>query len=430
MLYSPPPVPIRRVLGIALGWWVSFGTAIGMALGYSAFASAMFGQFVRPISQQFGWTRSQTTGAFTVSALVTIAAAPLAGLLIDRFGPRRVLLFSATVLPFLIAALSMTDGSLARYYIIAGLIALLGAGTLPGTYTAISLTWFDRRRGIGSGIPIAGVGIANILLPPALQTIIPAFGWPTAFVAVGALMFVLVLPLAFFLFRLTPASPHELDGGTWRVPEAAVAPALAAEPLPPLHRQLLSRPFLQMAVIFMLLGISTLGVVINFQAMLQDAGLSAMEAAGLVSLHGLVMVVSRLGSGWLLDRFPPRLVAGSLLLCPIAGLAILAAGLPAAALVLAMILLPVGFGAEFDVMSYFVSRYFGRASFGRLYGCTYAAYVVGASIGPVVVSYAFDRWGTYRPGLLLLIALSSAATLLIFLLPPVPRVETDAAGAH
>jgi MFS family permease len=358
----------------------------------------------------------------TVATLLTIVTAPLAGSLVDRYGPRRILLASAATLPFLVAALAAIDGQLWRYYLVIALIAVLGAGTLPGTYTAISLGWFDRHRGLAVGFPIAGVGIANVLLPPAIQLIMPGYGWRGAVVAAAVAMFVVVLPLAWFLFRLAPRGPAELDGGLAPAVDLPAPEATAPADALPLRAQLLSRPFIQLAAAFLLLGVATLGVIINFQAMLEDAGVPALTAAQLLSLHGVFLIGFRLGSGWLLDRFPPRAVAGILILCPVAGILILAAGLPVAAIAGAMLLLAIGFGGEFNAMSFFVSRYFGQAAYGRLYGFAYSAYIVGGSIGPTLLASSYDHWGTYRYGLCFLAALIVAAVGLILSLPPLPGV--------
>jgi MFS family permease len=255
--------------------------------------------------------------------------------------------------------------------------------------------------------------------------IIPSFGWRAATLAAAIAMFVIVLPLAWFLFRLAPRSRAELDGGMVVAAEDRRATLAAAAPPPPLRDQLRSRPFIQLAAAFLLLGVATLGVLINFQAMLEDAGVPALTAAQLLSLQGFFLIGFRLGSGWLLDRFPPHRVAGAMILCPVAGILILAAGLPLAAVAGAMILLAIGFGGEFNAMSFFVSRYFGQASYGRLYGFAYSAYIIGGSIGPTLLAFTYDRWGTYRYGLMFLAGLIVAAVGLILSLPPLPEAGSS-----
>jgi len=98
--------------------------------------------------------------------------APLAGVLDRSYGPRRVLLASAAALPFAVGALSAVDGKIWHYYMIMALIAVIGAGTLPGTYTAISLEWSIAAADWVVGFPIA-VWFSRLLLPPAIQLSIP-----------------------------------------------------------------------------------------------------------------------------------------------------------------------------------------------------------------------------------------------------------------
>ncbi len=413
------PRRARQSLGLPIAWWVALGTTLGVCFGFSSFVSTIFGQFVRPISSEFGWTRTQTTGALTVATLLTIVGAPAAGLCIDRFGPRRVLLVASLLLPPAIACLSLADGGLRRYYLTLAAIAVVGAGTLPGTYTALVLKWFDRRRGLALGFPIAGVGLGKIILPPIIRLLVTDYGWRIALIAVAAAMFVAVVPLALFLFRRSPET-WDIDGGSNGPVQADAAARIEMPAEGNWKKTLLTRQYLQLAVAFMLLGVATLGILVNFQAMLEDGGIAALTVAWLLSLEGLFVLAFRLGSGWLLDRFAPHRVAPIMIAAPAIGIVMIAFSPTVPIIAMAIPLIAIGFGGEFNVMSFFASRYFGRASYGKMYGLIFAAYTLGASLGPPLLAHAYDRTGSYRYGLLFLAALIVVAAFMIATLPRLP----------
>jgi MFS family permease len=419
---------VRRPFGLPLAWWIAVGTTLGMCLSYSSFATIVFGQFVRPISEAYGWTRAQTTGGMAIVFFLMIPLAPAAGYFLDHFGSRRVLLIASVLLPLVIASVPLVHGSLMRFYLLMVLFAIISAGTLPGTYTSIILGWFDRRRGFGFGFPVAGIGMAGIVLPPVLRLMITKFGWEVAIVAVGIAMFLVVVPLAAFLLRLTPNSEREVDGG---MPAATPSQKVRAFINIEIDWKVAirTRKFIQLAIAFILVGVVTMGVLVNLQAMLQDNGVAAFTVAKLLSLQGAFMLFFRLFSGWLMDRFPPRVVAGAIVLAPAFGIGLIALNPTVPALVIAVPLLAAGFGGEFTVMSFFTSRYFGRGCFGKLYGLTYAAFNIGGCIGPPLLAGIYDRTHAYTSGLVLFALLVVAAALMIFSLPSLVSDTSSHAAA-
>lgn len=419
----------RKPLGLALAWWIALGTMLGMCMSYSSFATIMFGQFVRPISEAYGWTRAETTGGMSIVFFLMIPLAPATGHCLDRFGSRRVLLVASILLPLMIAIVPLVHGSLTRFYILMVLFAVVSAGTLPGTYTNIIQNWFDQRRGFGFGFPVAGIGMAGILLPPALRLLIGNFGWERAMVVVACAMFVVVVPLALFLLGLTPNGKGEIDGGSRPGKLARTSRAFVNIEVD-WRAAIRTRRFIQLVLALILVGVVTMGVLVNLQAMLQDKGVAAFTVAKLLSLLGLFMLVFRLASGWLLDRLLPRTVAGVIVLSPALGIAIIALNPSVTALMVAVPLLAVGFGGEFTVMSFFTSRYFGRRCFGKLYGLTYAAFNVGGCIGPPLLAGIYDRTHSYAYGLTLFAALATIAALMIFSLPRLGLGDTVSADAQ
>ena len=402
-------VPPRAPLGLPIAWWVSIGTAIGLSLGFSAVASTVFGQFVPSLSQAFGWSRAQTTLAVSFSNIPLLIMAPVFGILIDRLGAWRTLLVSQIVLPLILMSLATLQGSLTQLYISFFLIALLGAGTLPAAYTRIILTWFDRRRGVGLGVALSGVGVAALVLPPLTQAAISGFGWRAALVAISALFLIAGLVNVMTLMRIQPRSPEEIDGGAVASGEVAADPDSGT----PWQAALRAPTYWLIALAFVPLGLASMGLLVNLPSILVDRGWSGSAAASMISLLGATLIFARLITGWFLDHTRTIYVVAVIFGCPVFGFLLLAGAETVPITALAVFLIAFGIGAEFDVMAFLLSRFFGPVSYGRLYGGVYASYNVGVAVGPVYLAHQFDALGSYSDALTLFAGLFLASGLLL-----------------
>lgn len=418
---------IRHFAGVPIAWWVAAASAFGLALGYSAFATAIFGQLTLPLSGEFSWSLARTTGAHALATAVIVVAAPIVGVLSDRFGAWRVLACSLVALPLAVAHVAAVDGSLLHFYIAIGLIALLGSGTLPITYTKILVTWFVRKRGLALGVCLAGVGAGMSITPAVMQSLTQSFGWRTAVVVMAAAMACIMLPLGWLFLRQEPRSAAEVDGGT----ESSADAVRNREPKAPestLRESLLSRTFFVLAAVFIVLGAANLGLIVNFMPILREEGLEPALAAQLLGVFGVSFAVTRVIAGWFLDRFPPGIVAFVITLCPAIGALLLFLGHGPLNSALAMVLFAVGMGGEFDVMAYFVARHFPTEFYGRLYSAIYSLYNCGAVIGPVSLARYHDLNASFS-GSLLVLAAGMAAAACAFLIPPSPRLPMVRAAA-
>jgi MFS family permease len=162
--------------------------------------------------------------------------------------------------------------------------------------------------------------------------------------------------------------------------------------------------------------------------LLTDRGVERTVAASVASLLGATLIVARLLTGYLLDRFFAPVIVAVFLTGPVIGLLLLMSGVAGVPAILAVVLLGLGIGAEMDFMSYLVSRYFGLRAFSRLYGLIYSSITIGVSIGPIVMGYSQQLSGTYDFGLKVLLVSSAVAIVpLLFLgrYPQLPRVSVE-----
>ena len=385
-------------------WPVVAASAVGLMLSVGTLLLYVFGVFVRPLAAEFHWTRTQVSGALTVGQVTVAVTALLWGLLIDRFGPRRVILLSVVGMSLAFASLGLLTPHVWHLYLVFALFCALGGGAAPVGYAAVLVRAFERHLGLALGLALMGVGLGAALLPSIAQYLVGHFGWRAAYALLGLATLVITFPTAVFATR------------------GARTPALARDrgfdPVLPL---VFTRAFLLMCVIFILLGAASGGTLAHLVSMMIDRGFVPAAAARVAGLAGIAVIVGRAGIGWLLDRVhAARLLAvvGLIVVCALL-LLVYAHGKSSG--YLAALLIGTVLGAEVDFTAFLVRRYFGNAAFGRLYGLAFGVFTLGVGFGPLLLGMSFDRLGSYRPGLLLFVALSLVATLTTFAMPQYSR---------
>jgi MFS family permease len=403
------------------GWRVVLAGFFGVMVSFAAIIPYTFGLYLKPLSASFGWPRESISAAFAIAALTLAAASPGLGYLIDRFGPRKVILPCIIAFSAVFASLAMLTPRLAHFYVVFFLLGLVGNGTAYLGYSRAIATWFSRRRGLAFAVMLAGVGVGAMLLPPITQTLISNYGWRTAFRGIGAIAFIVGFPLAALFVKERRGS---VCAERSEMLEPPVTGAFVGEAVR-------TRIFWILMVTVFLYSIGLNGAVTHLASLLTDRGVSPRQAAWVVSMIGGSGVVGRLATGLLLDRFFGPRVSQIMLLLASAGVALLSVarslsiGLAAAAL--------IGFslGSEGDVTPYLLSRYFGLRKFSTLYALSWTAFAVGGALGPVFLGRMFDALGSYRPLTIQLLAVPSLIPCLLqFFLPRYARSESSAESVN
>ncbi len=383
------------------GWGIVAACTVGLVFSLGTLLLYTFGVFVRPLVTEFGWSRTQLAGALAVSQYTFAVSAPVWGLLIDRFGPRPVIVSSVLCISALVASLALLN-SLPQYYLTFAAISFLAGGASPIGYLAVLVRRFDRHLGLALGLALMGVGIGAAILPPLTGRLMADFGWREAYAALGLLTLVCTLPAALIATRGTG-------------PVARLVPGTLRTPLWPL---ITSRAFVLMCVIFLLLGITSIGALTSIVPVMIGRGFSPQDAAGIAGLTGIAAILGRGGIGWVLDRVHPPTVVAAVATLALGAFLLMAYGdFPGAGYLIAALLGAV-VGAEVDFTAFFVRRYFGGAVFGRLYGLAFGVFLIGTGTGPVLASAAYERFGSYQPGALLFAAAALVIVLLTFMMPP------------
>ena len=263
-------------------------------------------------------------------------------------------------------------------------------------YAKVISRWFDRKRGLALGLVVAAFAASGSLMPSLAQALIAAVGWRHAYVLLGLMAMGVTIPIVGLLLKETPQMMGwEPDGET--VGQAEVSKQRGPEGGLSFQEARHTRTFWLMVSAFFLISVSFHGYIIHLVPLLTDRGLSAQSAALTVSLAGGAALVGRVGIGYLLDRFFAPYVAVCFFCGSALGIFLLWSGAVGSLAFVAAFLGGLGVGAEFDIIAYMVSRYFGLRAFGEIYGYVFAAFALGGVIGPPLMGIGFDSTGSYSP---------------------------------
>ncbi|OAJ56547.1 hypothetical protein A6V36_33835 [Paraburkholderia ginsengiterrae] len=393
------------------GWRDLIGAMIGLGLGIGAY-NPVSSFFFRALEHEFGW--SKTAAVVSLVALpVTAVVLPFAGLLLDRFGVRRVAVLSALGMSACFVWLANMNGGLWMFY--AAFIALnvLGCATGPVGYTRIISSRFRRSRGTALACALLGIGLAAMILPPVVAFILARWGWRE-----GYLFFAAAVLVAGFVAMSLMRDP----GGSGNASEAVSGDKLA--------RAVVKRSFWLLGTAVFVLSVASLGFVSQFQSLVIEKGLAARAAPLLLSSLAASVFVSRLVIGWALDIFHPERVAASALLLAAFGMLLWMLGGTSTGWVLtAVLLIGLSIGAELDFLSFFCAGLFGLRHYGAVYGGLAAFFYTGIAAGGILYGAIHDRTGAYAIATAISVVLFVVSAVLFLALGPAMRGARHAGSA-
>ena len=385
-------------------WWVVAGSVIGLTVSAGPINNFTFGVFLRAVTADLHIGRATFASAMLATNWIGAASGPVIGWLLDRYGARRVLLLGVILFAIATAAQSYITSSLLVLYLLFALKNLTSAGQSPVPYAFAVAKWFDRRRGLALGVALAGVGLGTSVVPPITAYLIAHHGWRMAYVGLGLLVLVLGGLPALFLIR-------EPSGGE-RAPQLPAA----SGPLPGYDfvTVLKGVRFWALAFAFLLGVVALNGIITQIVPILMDRGVPLQIATRDLAASGIAALLGRIVSGWCVDRYHGPYVASAFFTLPMLGTLCFASGGAEPWPILGAFLCGVALGAEIDLMGFFVSRYFGLNSYGKIYGTMFGIFAGATGVGPFISGFSFDHWHSYLPAFVLY-EVVLAVTCLIFL---------------
>ncbi|HJU42975.1 MAG TPA: MFS transporter [Vicinamibacterales bacterium] len=362
--------------------------------------------------QELGWTRQQVTSGNAYSKIaVAIIFGFLAGRLVDRFGPRRVMLAGIVMAGLALVGLSYVTTLSAFYFFYAfNALGYVCGGPLPNQ--VLLSRSFDKGRGKAMGIAYLGIGVGGALVPLLAYQLTQRFGWRGALWWLGILMIATALPAAWFVREPIAA--------------AASARAAAAQSLAPI----LSRPAFFLLLVGSMASIGAVGGTMQNLALYLslDRKLAQVDVDATLSLILIGSLVGRLFMGWLADRVAKKRVMILIYLIVAAAIPPLFYAPSPATLKLFAFVFGIGLGGDYMIIPLMAAELYGVAIMGRVMGIVLTADSVAESVVPMVVAGLRDRFGSYGPGFVVLVALAAIGAIAVSLLPGRPGADANAVG--
>ncbi|MFI5957248.1 MFS transporter [Cryptosporangium sp. NPDC051539] len=381
--------------------WLVAGVAFIALIGAAAFRAAP-SVLILPLQQEFGWSTADISLAVTVNLVLFGLTAPFAAALIQKFGLRWV---TATALLLVATGAAATIGMSARWQLVLcwGVLVGLGTGSMALVFAAsVADRWFVARRGLVIGILTAGSATGQLIFLPPIAALAESQGWRAASLAVSACALA-VVPLVLLFLRDSPEDVGTTRYGTDEPSPERPTGGAARSAFNGLALGVRSGTFWLLAGGFAICGASSNGLVgTHLVPAAHDHGLPTTAAAGLLAVIGIFDIVGTIASGWLTDRYDPRL------------LLLAYYGLRGASLLLLPALLPsLGHGVGPSMLVFIV--FYGldwvatvpptvalaRQTFGAqapvVFGWIFASHQLGAALMASGAGWIRDTFGTYTP---------------------------------
>jgi MFS family permease len=380
------------MVSIFYGWWVVLACFL-IALVRGGTSSYGFTAFFEPIVEEFGWSYTKVSVAFSLRGLEMGILAPLMGFLVDRFGPRKLAFSGVLIIGFGLILLGLTT-SLGMFYSAFVLFIFGASGCSSTVFMTAAAHWF--RRNVGKAMGIVGCGgAAGGILIPLIVWLIDVYQWRTTLIILGVGIWALGIPLTFVIRHRPEQYGYLPDGEILAKPNFNHEGRNREEGS--FREALKSGNLWKIGVAAGIRHMTALAIITHVMPYLSSIGMSRVSAAFVATSIPLLSIIGRFGFGWLSDIFDKRRVL-VVLYCFFGMGTLTFSYIHMKWLIFPfLIFYSPAFGGIVPLRGAIVREYFGRASFGRVLGIIMGMGAIGGVIGPAVAGWTFDTVQSYQP---------------------------------
>jgi OFA family oxalate/formate antiporter-like MFS transporter len=390
-------------------WLVAVaGIVMQIALG----AVYAWSVFRIPLTQSYGWTVSQATLIFELAIFMLGLAAFVGGLWMKQAGPRRVAVVGGLCYGLGTMLAGQAGGSLPGFTLSYGVLGGIGLGLGYIVPVATLIKWFPDKRGMITGLAVAGFGAGAVITAPVAQRLIASGGVSQTFTILGFIYFILVSGSAVFM----RPPPEDYRPAGWQPPrEQSPSPGGGYT----LGAALRTWQWYALWAILFLNTLAGISIISQISPLAQEVThVSAVAAAGLVGTIAIANGSGRLLWSWLSDYIGRPRVFLAMFVVQTAAFLLLTRVQSFAPLAILSFIILLCYGGGFGTMPAFAADYFGARNVGSIYGLMLTAWGTAGLLGPTLIAYVRQSTGRYTAALDLLAGIMLLSAVLPFLLRP------------
>ena len=405
------------------GWIIVGFSFVTLALAYGVWYS--FSVFFVALLKEFGWSRSMAAGAFSLFVILHSLIGPFVGIMVDRLGPRRVILLGSFFLGVGLALCSLVK-TWWQFYIFFGVITAVGVGSIGWVpNTTIIQHWFKEKRGLPIGIISSGIGIGILVCIPSVQHLISRVGWRMTYRIMAIFIPLIVISMAIAILKRPPQTTQVRDI------KEGVSPGIVKDPLVvneewaarswTIREAIATKPFWFLTLSFFLGNLIAQSTFAHQVVFFVDHGLEAILASYIVGIVGIVSIGSKILWGVLSDKIGREITYT----------------IGITFTILSMITLILFSFFPSPILTYFFSLFFGMGysvtaalpplittdffegrAYGGIFGSLMTFVGVGGAFGVWFAGFLYDFVGSYVPVFVILILCALFSCLSIWKAAP------------
>jgi MFS family permease len=386
------------------GYIIVFVSLVIMIMGFGVNYS--FSVFFNPLSSEFSWSKAVTSAAYSICNVVGGFLGIFAGKLTDRFGPKFICLAGGCLMGLGCILMSQIQ-TIWQFYLIYAFLISMGIAPLWPVLATTVPKWFLAKRGFLVGVVAAGIGLSQVIFPPIVSRLIPAYGWRMSYVILGIIVLVFIV-IASLFFKPEPHKTGQLMYGEEKlenhVPKNSEIISFQAM----IH----NRVFWLLCLIYFCFGYGLHSVLVHIVPHAINVGITPQTAAIIISVIGGISVISKILAGVVSSRIGVNSALIFYFLIFVIGLVWLLFAPNLWALCLFGIIFGFAYGGIITLQSLISAELFGLNSLGLIVGSVAFCYTIGAALGPFISGYIFDTTTSYHVAFILCIALALVAIVL------------------
>jgi MFS transporter, OFA family, oxalate/formate antiporter len=418
------------------GWYI-VGVVLAGGIPRVGLNGSFFGIFLKPLSEEFGWTRAEVAMAVTIGTLIAAVLGIFLGRVLDRFGPRWMMAGGFALLAGSYFGLALVNSLLTFYLVFSVGRAMMQSATGHTLMYALVSKWFVRRRATAISAATLGGYLGGILLAPMTQGVIDTFSWRHAYVFFGVLTILMALIPSLLLLRRMPEDLGLLpDGDLRELPPLDVAPGEVAAPSAPgtrervnltVHDALRTPAFYLLTTMVMITSTAMTAITFHMVPHFTDVGISNAAAATSVSLLTVGSMATVFIWGTLADRLNAKLMLLTSLVILEGGAALVAASTTVFWAYASSALFGVGMAGYLLLSEVVWADFFGRRHLGSIRGVTMMFQLAGNASGSLIAAFMFDVSGSYNGAFKMILALYAVSFVVLILArrPRRPAAHVD-----